>query len=584
MRSYVTLGFALSLILSGWIGGNTSVHAAVSAKAQLDRATIMTGETATLTVTIEGGAPQSAEPLPAISGLAVQYRGHSQNISSINGHTTIKHLLNYSVSASQPGQFTIPSITVTVDGKNYATQPVRVTVTKADPNTQNRYAFLRLNVPKNEVYVGEVFPIELQLYVVDAENLQAPQLKSDSFVIHKQLEHTRSQAQVGNILYSVLNFRLSISAAKAGKLTLGPAEMNLVLRLRAQPDPNDVFGFFGRFQRRPMTVTSPAVEINVLPLPTPVPPNFSGAIGDFQWTVSASPTNLNAGDPITLRVTVTGRGNLDNIKLPSFSWPDFRAYSPNAAVASSDPLGIEGTKTFEQVLVPQNGRVQEIPPLSIAYFDPTKKNYSKLEHPATPLQVKGSANDTSSSFNDRSHTAADEPAVERSDIVHIKTDTSQFTTIGPPLIRQPWFLLLQAIPLLGVIGVSAWRRRQEQLAKNPKLRRRMEVNRRVEVGLVELRSLASANESEEFYALLFRLMQEQIGERLDLPASAITEAVLDERLPQRGVSPELIQQLHNLFQLSNQARYAPTTTNAELLSLSSEAESALRGLQQLPDR
>ncbi|MGZ8898996.1 MAG: hypothetical protein ACXW3Z_02790, partial [Limisphaerales bacterium] len=91
------------------------------------------------------------------------------------------------------------------------------------------------------------------------------------------------------------------------------------------------------------------------------------------------------------------------------------------------------------------------------------------------------------------------------------------------------------------------------------------------------------NETEQFYALLFRLMQEQIGERLDLPASAITEAALDERLPRRGASLDLVHELHHLFQLSNQARYAPVTTNAELLSISSKLEKALRELQHLPD-
>ena len=297
-------------------------NAAVSVTAQFDRSTVMAGESATFIIVIEGGAPQSAEPVPKIPGLAVQYRGRSQNTTIINGQTSAKHLLNYSVTASQPGQYTIPSINVVVDGSSYSTQPVTLTATKADPSIQNRYAFLRLNVPKTEVYVGEIVPIELQLYVVDAENLQQPQLKSDSFVIHKQLEHARAQAQIGNVLYSVLTFPMTISAAKAGKLTLGPAEMNLVLRVRTQPDPNDLFGFFGRYQRRPVTLSSTPVEVNVLPLPSPAPAAFTGAIGTFSWSVTAGPTNLNAGDPITLKIAITGKGNLDNLKLPELNLAD----------------------------------------------------------------------------------------------------------------------------------------------------------------------------------------------------------------------------------------------------------------------
>jgi hypothetical protein len=168
-------------------------------------------------------------------------------------------------------------------------------------------------------------------------------------------------------------------------------------------------------------------------------------------------------------------------------------------------------------------------------------------------------------------------------LVHIKTEATPFARVEPLLIHQGWFLALQAIPLAGLVGFTIWRKRHDHLARNPKLRRKMEVQRAMESGLAELRQLAGANETEQFYALLFRLMQEQIGERLDLPASAITEAVLDDRLPQRGASPALIQRLHQLFQISNQARYARAATHQELLSLSSDLEIAVRELQQLTD-
>ncbi|HVK59477.1 MAG TPA: BatD family protein [Candidatus Kapabacteria bacterium] len=575
---FCLLGLALLLLVPA------PIQAAVTVSANVDHPTIMAGETVNLSVTIEGGAPQSAENFPPIQGLTIQYRGPAQSITSINGQTTIRHTLNYSVSAPQPGQFTIPAIKVYVDGTAYPTTPVRLTVAKADPSVQNRSAFLRLTVPKTEVYVGEIIPVDLQLYVIDAENMQAPQLKSDGFVIHKQLEHTTSRAQIGNVLYSVLTFRMSVSAAKAGKLTLGPAEMNLVLRVRVQPDPNDVFGFFGRYQRRSVTISSPTVELNVLPLPSPAPAEFTGAIGVFNWTVNVGPTNLTGGDPITIRATITGRGNFDNVKLPEFNWPEFRTYPPTSSTALSDQLGIDGAKTFEQVVVPQGAAANQLPALTFAYFDPAKKEFVTLEHSATPLQVKQSPNSSPSIAvaSPNGGTSNEEPAA-RSDIVHIKTDPGTLAALSPPLVRQPWFLLLHAIPLGAVVGLTVWRKKQDHLARNPKLRRKLEVQQVVQGGLTQLRHHANAQQAEEFYALLFRLIQEQIGERLDLPASAITEAVLDERLPRRGASPELINRLHQLFRISNQARYAPVKTDTELLQLSSDLEKALSELQQLPD-
>jgi hypothetical protein len=236
------------------------------------------------------------------------------------------------------------------------------------------------------------------------------------------------------------------------------------------------------------------------------------------------------------------------------------------------------------VVVPQSGSVTEIPALSFAYFDPEKKSFATLRHSATPIKVSGGTINAQPQVSSAAANAVEEeqPAA-RTDIVHIKMDPGTLGTIGPSLVRQPIFLLAQAIPVAAVIGLTVWRRRQDRIAANPKLRRKMEVRELVRRGLMDLRHFASNNDAEQFYATLFRLLQEQIGERVDLPASAITEAVLDDRLRKRGASRNLIERLHHLFQIANQARYAPTRTDAELLSLCSDLEKAVGELQQLPD-
>jgi hypothetical protein len=126
-----------------------------------------------------------------------------------------------------------------------------------------------------------------------------------------------------------------------------------------------------------------------------------------------------------------------------------------------------------------------------------------------------------------------------------------------------------------------WRKRHESLANNPRLRRQREVALRIRAGLKELRAQADQRQAEGFFANLFRLLQEQLGERLDLPASAITEAVIDERLRARAISPGTLQSLHDLFQTCNLARYAPMQSSQELTALIPKLESVLRDLQQL---
>lgn len=569
----------------GWVG-MAEIQAAVSIKTQLDRDSIMVGETANLTISVEGGSPRSIEGFPENPTYSIQYRGTSQSTTMINGSVSSKHMLNFIVQGLQPGQSTIPSVRVTVDNAAYPTDPVQLTVTKTDVPANNRYAFLKLNVPKKEIYIGEVLPIEVQLYVTEAENLQTPQLKSDGFVIHKQLEPARSQTQIGNMIYNVLSFKLSVSAAKAGALTLGPAETSFVLRIRAQPDPNDLFGgVFGRYQRRQVSLASPTLDIKVLPLPgADAPQNFGGAIGNFTWQVSAGPTSLTAGDPVTMTVVVTGRGNLDNLKLADVTWPDFKLYPPNTSIAPQDALGLAGSKTFEQVVVPQSAAVREIPQLSLTYFDPEQKRYIQLTQPAIPLTVRPAAGGQAvpTVIAGKNKNEAEEQA-DRTDIVHIKMDPGLMVAGAAPLLRKPWFIILQMIPLAGFVGVTVWRKRRDALANNPRLRRKLETGRIVQAGLAQLRQHAAANDSDAFFALVFRLLQEQLGERLDQPASAITEAAIDERLPRRGAAPDLVVRLHQLFQTCNQARYAPVRSHEELQAVAANLETALAELQQLPD-
>src|SRR5688572_15265945 len=119
------LWFCIAIFSSS---GLLNSNAAASVTAQFDRATVMAGESANLSIVIEGGSPQSAEPIPNVPGISVQYRGRSKNTTIINGQTSAKELLNYSVTASQPGQYTIPSIKVVVAGTSYSTQPVSLTV------------------------------------------------------------------------------------------------------------------------------------------------------------------------------------------------------------------------------------------------------------------------------------------------------------------------------------------------------------------------------------------------------------------------------------------------------------------------
>jgi hypothetical protein len=411
-------------------------------------------------------------------------------------------------------------------------------------------------------------------------------LKAEGVSIFKTAHAQRRRARVGNATYGVATLVTSLSPVKTGTLTIASMDMNLTLQLpvggNRRRDMFDPFGMFQQLEERPVALSAEPETLSALPLPKEnVPANFNGAVGSFSMAVSAGPTNVAAGDPVTVRIQITGRGALDSLALPEQNtWHDFKTYPPTTKLDTTDALGLQGTKTFEQVVVPQNPDINALPPVSFSFFDPDHKSYRTLTQPAVPLIVRpgGSAPAPTVAANTRS--APDNPPPAQ-DIVHIKPRLGTVAQISLPLVQQPWFLALQAIPLLAWVSAVVWRRRTEMLANNPRLRRRRQVAQVVRQGLLELRQLASDNKSDDFFATLVRLLQEQLGERLDLPASAITEAVIEERLRPRGVPEATLGSLHELFQTCNLARYAPIKTSQELAAIIPNLEAILRELQAL---
>ena len=277
---------------------------------------------------------------------------------------------------------------------------------------------------------------------------------------------------------------------------------------------------------------------------------------------------------------ITGRGAIDALTLPDQpQWREFKIYPPTSTVTNRDPLGLSGVKSFEQVLIPQNHEIKILPPLEFSYFDPNQKSYRTLSNAGIPLIV-GHAAATSAQPSVLTSAAPTTPP-PTSDIVHIKARLDTPGLVRAPLVQQTWFLTLQSVPVLAWLSLLVMRKRNEALANNPKLRRQRQVARRIHQGLQELRDHAAGQQSDEFFATLFRLLQEQLGERLDLPASAITEAVIDERLRDRTLPEQTLTELHELFQTCNQARYARQKTSQELASLVPRVESILRELQNL---
>ena len=451
---------------------------------------------------------------------------------------------------------------------------------------QQQLALLRLVLPKSEVFVGETIVIEQQLLVrsgvQNIANLDLPQLQLDGCTTAKPVQGQQRQTTVGSTPFALIPFSVPVTAMKTGPIKVGPVDGAVIVTLPSrQRDPFEGFGFFNSGIQQRVALSAPEQTLTVLPLPaTGRPASFSGAVGSYQMAVSAGPTNVAVGDPITIRVQIAGRGALDAFTLPDQpAWKEFKVYPPTVKTETTGDLGLDGTKSFEQIVVPQNTEIKELPPFDFAYFNPETRRYETLHQPALSIIVRPAGATPTPTLAANGATPENQKPAQ--DIIHIRPRLGTVSRGATVWVKQTWFLALQGLPVLALLGVVFWRRHCDALANNPRRRRQKQVAQTVNDGLAQLQPLAAAGKADDFFATVFRLMQEQIGERLNLPASAITEAVVDEKLRPRGLGDAGADVLHELFQLCNQARYAPEESAQKLEAVIPKLKMALHDLQEV---
>ncbi len=571
IKTFICVTMALACLQAA-LAANFSVS--------LDRDTMELGETATLSLTFEGGSPSSSPTLD-VPGLDITSSGTSQSFSVVNGAMSSVVTITYSVTARNPGRYTIPSLTALVGGQTLVTQPVTLTVLRPNaPSAQDVHsgaevAFMTLSLPSSKIFVGQELTAQLRIYVRDDVenfgNFQFSSQAADGFSLGKNVQGGHTRVRIGNHDYTVIPVDYNITATRSGPLELGPftATATVVLPSANQQDADSFFRqFFNQGEQRQVSLATTAIHADCSPLPVvQQPPGYNGAIGDFSMNLNVGPTNVMAGDPVTVRIQISGHGDLDTVQMPDQSGlTGFKIFPPSVKTDYSDALGDSGSKTFEEIVTPQSDRVREWPAFSFSYFNPDDGQYHTLSQPAVPLSVHAAGSTPVPVLAGENPT----PTQASPDILPVKESLGTLRLAPAPVFTHPQFWALQALPSLALVAAWFWRRQADSLANNPRRRRHNEVSQKIRMGMEQLGRMASEDRPDDFFATLFRLLQELLGERLDCPASAITENALDDPRLANHAESATRESLRSLFQMCNQARYAPVRGTSELNSVTQQ--------------
>ena len=565
--------------------------------ATISQTTIAPGDGITLTIDVSGAQPVNPVPAIEVPGLDINYGGARQSVNIVNGSVDRRVTLIYMVTGRNPGAFVIPAVEVKTDAGALRTEPVALKVEPPKPGGpqpaggDDAVAFVRIEVPKKTVYLGEAVPVEVRMFVdkrIRWNIEQMPVLEGDGFTKVKFPGPRQEVMRKDGREYDVLSFRTTISPGKAGKVTLGPMEVPFVASIprakRARPQsPFDLldngfldepFGAFGQMQRR--TVTAEPVELEVKPLPAAgQPADFSGAVGKFQMAVESSPKKVKVGDPVTVKMRISGTGNFDRVNAPGLVDPaGWHPYEASADFKPNDELATSGVKTFEMAVVPEEKKTQ-MPRVQFSYFDSDAEKYVTLKSEPAPLAVEGGAPPVAAKATPASQPAATpEPAkAVVTDIVGLKYERGARRDSFEPVYRSRIFWIAQGVPafaLLGLLGARFFRK-DEATSRMAALRR--------ERGAL-WRKVRDESGHAEFFQKAARLVQVETALATGRPDASVDAATARAS---RALDEETAAGIDEIFSKRAELLYAGSARSDGRVS-ESERDRALTTLERYASR
>jgi len=562
--------------------------AAASVTASFDRGIVESGETVRFNVTLEGEQPTEVPQLPSLPLVqSIQYLGPRQMTQIINGVSSFQVIFQFQLQTRGQGELTMPSLAVTTRGGAFRTPAVSCRITPKEAKGER--VSLKLVTPRDECYVGETLTYDLQLYSsVNLNQIAPPKMSFDGFVTGQEVPPSNTQTVRDGQAYIVLSYRQTATPTKEGLLSLGPATQEYVLEVNRGRRPrsliDDFFGGGAELERG--SAEAPARQIRVKPLPVEGrPAGFSGAIGRFSVRASVSRTNVAAGEAITVKWSVYGRGSFNSVQSPQLSLSDgLKTYPGTNGFTAEDPLGLAGTKTFESMVILESSSIKALTFEPYSFFDPDTGRYSTVTPRPIAVTVRPESRTSASTPTPPAVSAAPTSRFpdRREELMSLSLRGGRRVPIELPWARQPLWLILAVLPLLGLGSLEGWRRWCELQQRRLQPTQASRMREAVRSQQAAMRAAAQGGRSEEFFAALDALLRVRCAVILGLPSGdAVTAQVIDEALVPKGLAVESAEVLRGLFAAVDAAKFSPAAEPAELSQLRAQADATLEVLQAM---
>ena len=587
-------------LLSQTLTGSAPSHVSVGEQFRL-----------TYTVNTQNATDFRAGDIPCeLEVLIGPNRSMQSSYQMINGHTSSSSSITYTyiVCATKNGSFTIPPAHVVVGGKTIASNALNIKVSgspqagggssgasrqhRQDEQGEIRDAgsqisgsdlFIKVSANKKRVYEQEPILLTYKVYtLVGLTSLRGdmPDLKS----FYTQEVNLPSQKSFSIETFNGRPYRTTtwsqyvMFPQMTGKLQIPSITFEgIVVQQNRNIDPFEAFfnGGSGYIEVK-KKIIAPGIDIEVVPLPER-PAGFSGGVGHFTVSASLNKTETKANDPVSVRITVSGTGNLKLVKQPQIELPkDFDKYEPKVTDKTKlTTAGIEGSMIYDILIVPRHQGHYEIPPVSLTYFDTSSKSYKTVISEPLMLDVaKGSGPGAMSDYSGQQ----DLQELSR-DIRYIKTGDVRQQGIDEFFFGSTAYWITLVIMALVFISLFVIFRQRAIENANVTKRRAGKANKVATKRLKKASMLMADNKPGEFYDEVLRALWGYVGDKLNIPVEQLSHDNISQRLSARGVGEETIAQFIGALDECEFERYAPGDPKGNMNKVYEKAMTAIEQIE-----
>ena len=594
MRKVILFFILISTVIGAWADGITFTTNAPEV--------VVSGDQFRLSYTINSQKVRDFRA-PSIQGFEV-LMGPSRSTQSstqiINGNVTSTSTITftYILMAGKEGTYKIPGATIVADGNNYTSNSVEIKVLPPDQSSSNagsgssarssrnqansgkitdKELFMTATASKTNVYEQEAILLTYKVYTqVNLTNLRGdiPDLKG----FHTQEVELPNQKTFTLEHYNGRNYnttiwrQLVLFPQQTGKIEIPSVTFEgTVSQMVASADPFDAFFNGGNYVNINKNIVTPKLIIDVKELPAGKPANFSGGVGEFTLSSSISTQELKTNDAVTIKLVISGTGNMKLINTPEVGFPqDFEIYDPK--VDNKFNLtrnGLSGNKVIEYLAIPRHAGTYTIPTIEFSYFDLKSQSYKTLKTDAYTLNVaKGEGNSDQVVAN---FTSKEDLKVLGQDIRYIKTGDTQLTKKDDYFFGSTGYYLWYIIPLGLFIALLAINRKQAMENANVAKVRTKKANKVATKRMKNAGKLLAEKKSEAFYDEVLKALWGYISDKLSMPVSQLSKDNIEEELQKHQVAEELIKEFINNLNECEFARYAPGNQDEKMDKIYSSA-------------